>query len=543
MKKLFLFAASALFAMGMNAAELNIYASQLKSGEVTEGNKVEISYLLNAPATALELQILNADNSVTSIIPIADDALLTKGAHTTTIDLSEVVNGTYSWAIKATAAPTEALVEVTDNSAEDYSFYLPQGVEVDHNPASPFFGQIYVTESTDGAADGGTATTKATKQGVFVYDALLVKQNPVRTEGYAGNVQWAADRKGPKRMAVAEDGMLFIADAGAETSGVWMMDPANPAADFKAVLDPAKRDETYTTVAALEVVGTGADRMLYTLDGITVDKQGVSVGNAYAYAIGDATAPFAEQPASIFDVKVVAMASTDCSIRFDGKDGFWVAQHRWGDDTYKALAHINAKGERDFQSDKTLLPFESSANISYRGSMNLNHDKTLLAMGSNKKGAVFSIAYSEEGVPALTRLYETATLGTNIDGVAFDYANNLYIASASAERLYAFATPKTDNSCITPAAKQYQLAVTQGKPTALQTVENSVAITRYGETLRVNASVQVMTYTLYNLAGQVINHAAPQTTEFTVDLTDMNAGVYMLQVNTAVGNKVYKFIK
>lgn len=535
MKKLFFFAAAALFAMGINAAELNIYASQLKSGEVTDG-KVEISYLLNAPATALELQILNADNSVLSAIPLTDEALLTKGAHTATVDLSQIADGTYTWAIKAVAAPTEAVVEVTDNAAEEYSFYLPQGLEVDKNPESAFFGQIYVTESTNGAADGGTATTKATKQGIFIYDALLTKLNADRLQGYTGNVTFAENRQGPKRLAVAEDGMVFVCDNGAETSGVWMMDPANPAADFKPVLDLSKRGTVFTTVSSLDVVGAGEQRVLYTMDGI-----GVDLGNAYAYAVGTAETPFAGEPVSVFDVKVIPMASTDNSIRFDGRDGFWIAQHRWGDDAYKALSHINAKGERDFASDKTLLPF--TANISYRGMMNLNADKTMLAIGSDKKGVVFSIAYdAETGAPALTKLYETAALGNNIDGLAFDYAGNLYVASASTERMYAFATPKADNSCVTPAAKKYALTVSNGT-TALYNLDQCVAITRNADNIVVNASVQVAACAIYNLAGQCVKTLQPAANEFTVNVAELNAGVYMMQINTVAGNKTYKFIK
>lgn len=534
MKKLFFFAAAALFAMGINAAELNIYASQLKSGEVTDG-KVEISYLLNAPATALELQILNADNSVLSAIPLTDEALLTKGAHTATVDLSQIADGTYTWAIKAVAAPTEAVVEVTDNSAEEYSFYLPQGLEVDKNPESAFFGQIYVTESTNGAADGGTVTTKATKQGIFIYDALLTKLNTDRLQGYTGNVTFAETRQGPKRLAVAEDGMVFVCDNGAETSGVWMMDPANPAADFKPVLDLSKRGTTFTTVNSFDVVGTGDARILYTLDAIAP-----GVGNAYTYAIGAAETPFAGEPTITFGVSAVPMGNADNSIRFDGRDGFWVAQHRYSIDAYIPLSHINAKGERDFASDKTLLPVEP---VSYRGVLNLNADKTLLAMSSGKKGIVFSIAYDgETGVPALTKLYETAALGNNIDGLAFDYAGNLYVASASSERMYAFATPKADNSCVTPAAKKYMLVVSNTN-TGLYNLDQCIAVSRNAGNIVVNASVEVMACSIYNLAGQLMQTVQPAANGFTVNVANLNAGVYMMQINTVAGNKTYKFIK
>ncbi len=458
MKRFFLAFAAMLMAFSVSAAELNIYASGLKAGEVKDG-KVEISYLLNATATALEVQLIGADNAVAKAFPLTGDDLA-KGAHKVTVDLADVATGTYTWAVKASAAATEALVEVTDHSKGIYDFYLPQGLAVDNSPESAFFGRIYVAEAQGGAdfTDGSCERTKATTEGIFIYDALLEDVTIQGVTGYAGGVAWVKDadnyRQGPKRIQVAEDGTLFICDNGAETSGVWMMDPANPSADFKAALDVAGRGTNYIRVNAIDVVGTGADRVLYTLDNIST-----SGGTAYAYAIGECATPFAGAPTSIFTPKNVTLGVQDNAIAADGRGGYWIAQNRWGDDGHKALIHVNAAADTaDFKSSKTLLPF--SANISYRGVLALNPAKDLLAFGSDKSAVVFSIAYdAETGKPTLTELYRTAQLGNNIDGVAFDYAGNLYVTSASKERFYAFATPKADNTCITPAPKANTITV------------------------------------------------------------------------------------
>ncbi len=451
MKRFFLAFAAMLMAFSVSAAELNIYASGLKAGEVKDG-KVEISYLLNATATALEVQLIGADNAVAKAFPLTGDDLA-KGAHKVTVDLADVAAGTYTWAVKASAAATEALVDATPEATGLYDYYLPQGLAVNIYPESAYFGYIYVGEGTPGDTDGGTDRAKTMTEGIYIYNPLLEDYSNQGLVGYAGGVQWAADRQGPKRIQVAEDGTLFIADNGAETSGVWMMDPANPSADFKAALDVAGRGTNFVKVAAIDVVGAGADRVLYTLDNISTGG-----GTANAYAIGECATPFAGAPTSIFDPLSVTVGNQDCAIAADGRGGFWVCQNRWGDDTYKALIHVNAAGVADFKSNATLLPF--TANISYRGVVTLNADKTLLAMGSNKSAVVFAIAYdAETGAPTLTELYRTAQIGGNIDGVAFDYAGNLYVLSASTERLYAFATPKADNTAITPAPKANTITV------------------------------------------------------------------------------------
>ncbi len=461
MKKLMLTMAAMMVAVCTFAAELNIYASGLKAGGMSADKKVQIEYLLNAPATSVLVEVLGADNSVVGSVSLTDALLLAKGRHTATLDLDTLAEGTYSWRITATAEATQALEEVTDASLGIYNYYMPMGIAVDRSTESAYFGRVYVTEAPDGASDGATTRSKTMTHGVYIYDALLQDVTGQGITGYKGNVTWANySNNGPKRIAVAEDGCVFIADnnGGSETlsatSGVWMMNPANPNEDFKEVLAVSGRGTTFKAIAALDVEGTGADRVMYVLDNIST-----STGALIKFPIGEATQPYAQAGDTILSADDMAMASLHCAVRTDGRGGFWIAQNRWGADSYPALMHINASKVRDFTSDATLLPF--SANISYRGQLDLNADKTKLAIGSDKKGVVFSIAYDEAtGVPTLTRLYETAQLGNNIDGIAFDIADNLYVASASSERFYAFATPKADNSFVTPAPATQAIVIT-----------------------------------------------------------------------------------
>ena len=67
-------------------------------------------------------------------IDLTDATLLTQGAHTTTLDLSEVSDGTYSWTMTATGATTEsAPVQVNDTDQPQFQFYHPRDVIVDNS--------------------------------------------------------------------------------------------------------------------------------------------------------------------------------------------------------------------------------------------------------------------------------------------------------------------------------------------------------------------------------------------------------------------------
>ncbi|MBQ9339686.1 MAG: hypothetical protein IJS13_05055 [Paludibacteraceae bacterium] len=434
--------------------QLNIFASGLQVSAV-EDDKATVSYVLNAVATAVEVQLLDVDGVVIKTYP-APYSAYNKGANSFEIDLSDVADGTYHWAVKATSNATTTLANVITNYTDGiYNYYLPQGLAIDNNPENPYFGRIYVSESRDGANDGATARTKAMTRGVFIYDALLNDVTSQGTTGYLGGLtdMTASDRTAFKRIVVDKDGYVYINSMDATRGGVYRMDPANPSADFVPVLDLAQKGTTYTTISSMAVEGQGAEKVLYTADNFVASA---TTGSINKYAIGNAT-NYAQQP----DTFVTVSGDNDLGISdnqfvSDGRGGFWGCQHRWGYDTWAAVYHLTAAGVRDYViqsgTNTDVLP-QSSDVTTYRGVIAINESKTLLAIPTKSRVVVYNIAYDEEtGVPTLTEAYRTENIfGNNIDGLAFDYAENLYVLSASKEMFYAYATVKPNNSCVTPA--------------------------------------------------------------------------------------------
>ena len=531
MKKLLVLVAVCLMALTTFAAELNIYASGLKAGGMSADKKVQVEYLLNAPATTLTIEVLNADESVALSVPVTEAAGLTKGRHTVTLDLAALAEGTYAWRVTAAAEANTAVTEVTDVSAGIYNYYLPMGVAVDNNPENPYFGRIYVTESTSGASDGASARTKVTTQGVFIYDALLQDVTNQGVNGYSGGVSFAANSNGPRRIVVGEDGYVYVADNGDATSGLWKMDPANPTAAFTEVLATSQRGTSYTNVASFEFVGSGANRELFVLNGI-----GVGVGQLLKFPVGEALTPYNGASVELAQTSSWTLANAFSNIKSDGRGGFWIVQNRSAYDSYMPLIHINSNMERDYSADNTVLTYTS--NISQRGQLDLSVDKTKLAVSSDKKAVVFEISYdAETGVPSLTRLYETPAMGGNVDGIAFDVAGNLYTASASVERFYAWATPKADNSFITPAPAAQAIVITNA-------VINVTGVTLDAETADMKVGEQktlVATVAPDNATNKSVTWSSSDETIATVtaegQVTALKAGVDTITVKTADGEK------
>ena len=444
--------AACMMAVALSAAELNVFASGLKA--VQDGNKVDITYVLNANATAGEIQLLDAAGAVVKAFPAPNAAILTKGKHTINLDLSDagVPAGNYNWAVKVTGAATEALTQVTETAegstwvAADSAliFYAPRGLAINTNPENANFGLIYVSSPCDGDTDGGSTYSQNHKKGLYVINPDLTLVNEFNVP-YLGGLTWPGASTAPYRLALDADGALYLSGNNAALAGVWKANTADLTANFT----PVTTATNFTGITGITV----ADGVVYGLDNV-----GTGAANSQLIKIT------ADKVDTIAHLE--KLANANCSLAADGKGGFWVFQNRWGADTYFCFFHVTATGEMDWSAvryDETQSKFVSdylpfSANISYRGAMAVNRDYTKLIVGSDKSGVVFDITWTD-GKPDLKEAYRTPQLTNNIDGVGFDYADNIYVLSAGVERLYAFAPVKADNTCVTPAPKANTIAI------------------------------------------------------------------------------------
>ncbi|MDR0542705.1 MAG: T9SS type A sorting domain-containing protein [Dysgonamonadaceae bacterium] len=462
MKKSFLIVcALVICALTGYAQQANIFASGLKLEQV-EGNTYKFHYTLNADAQSGSINLIPAQGEPI-VLPCPEAALLTKGAHTVTIPL-DVPNGTYTWSVTATGAATAADPVKISNDDSKFKFYMPTGLAVDNNFGSPSFGHIYVSEGMGSSIEAATpdyfGDGRVTNDGIYVFDATLTALN---TETYAGGVSWSSNDnfaeggRSPGRLSIDAAGKVYIADNSTTNAGIYIMDPVNPTANFTSVftgsLDEAGLASNHGRIPALCVEGSGESTVLYTIDRNYLPEgqdARAYLPSGMIFKYENIATPVAVQPTLVYDNAASYLANDAMGLAADGRGGFWVSQNRNTDAaSIPSLSHVTAAGVIDYRSkDGTNVDLGNSA----RGVVALNADKTLLGVSSNKGINVYAIAYDPEtGIPTLT-LVTTVTIGaTNMDGVAFDVADNLYIVSASSERFYQYALPKAENTFTTPA--------------------------------------------------------------------------------------------
>ena len=327
------------------------------------------------------------------------------------------------------AASENAEVTLTKVTGDEgiYHYYLPQGVAVDRNPSSPYYGYTYVAESTDGASDGVSDITKTQKRGIFVYDAELNSLNPDNVGFLPANaaaLMTDVSRQAMHRVAVnpVNNHVAFCYNVEG-ASAIWSMDPANLAGEAVNLIEGLAI--TKANAFCFDAEGT-----LYVMDNANTDNGGGKL-------------------VKVVDGELVLIAQNatwgvqDNSLASDGRGGLWVAQNRWAVDDYAVLSHVNADGIVDLavtgdSEYKNLFPNDAN-NASYRGQCAYNVEKDILAFGGNKVVALFQVTYDELGVPALDKVATTEAIGNNIDGVDFYPNGDLAVVSASVERFVKYA--------------------------------------------------------------------------------------------------------
>jgi|GEM_PF-4137181 hypothetical protein len=471
--------------------QANIFASGLKGALSADGSQFEIEYFLNANATEIEVEFFNAEGEMELKTPLTIAEQLTAGAHKVSIEMSPSETfdpGTYSWTIHAYAGPTEFkdMLPADDNR---YNYYMPMSIVVDNSFESDFFGRVYVSESVDGADDGASDATKQQVRGIYIYnpDMNFANGQEMAVLGYDGGL--LGDRTssaGFRRLAIDAKGNVYVASLDDATKGVYRMDPANPAADFVTVLQAER------PVDALEIVGD----TLYTIENVAESSGEFDIYDMTTIPVGK---PVKRMLTTAADSDK-GLANSFITLRSDGRGGFWVAQHRWGPTPYPPFEHWNSNREVDFKIDgeNSEILGDITGNVSYRGQIAVNVAGDKIALGSNKCAKVFSVTYGDDGVPVLTFICMTPQFGNNIDGLAFDVADNLYVASASVERFYQFPLAKEEGANHTRvyAPSKYNLVIKEED--AVDNINATVAPTkviRNGQVLIIRDGVE------YNVLG------------------------------------------
>ncbi|MGM9801654.1 MAG: DUF6383 domain-containing protein [Candidatus Limisoma sp.] len=460
----------------------NAYAYDIKVQ--LNGSNYDVSYRLNAPATAVKIQLVS-DGVVYKEYEGTTIAYYTDDTKTEINNLNTVAVPFADFKFDAKTvvhvAVTSDVVTTPTLSSSAYKFWSPYGVVVDNNHNSEHFGRILVTEAQSSVpATGYLASTgeNGTGTGIYAFDQLLqpIKNAEGKYGFQAGMTQNTTYPSGSpavydfKRLAMSDDGRIFVGRAGVDNTSLWELNPDDLSAAatevFQGTLgtDGIVTDDAGNFVAGpatgLDVYGSG-----YGLKVAVVScKDGYALSQANhrvdIYNLGKNTTWNAAPSQSLEAISGqywINSATVNAKFDADG-EGIMVGQYRGApNETEPSYKHVNLNtGVIDYSDITTLA---AGAGMAW------NANKTLMAMATGKATVgIFKVTKDESGVPTFTKLYDLATTcGTNTNAMAFDVADNLYLVSNSGEWFKAFSLPRESGEVVVPAAKKYNVSMSSDK--------------------------------------------------------------------------------
>ena len=442
MKKFTLLLVAAMFSALSFAAVPRVMAYGLKSQLNTPvAGFTKFTFNTNTKPTKAYLIFYHAGVEVMRVDVTTAAQKRLEGANYTirTSELPELTN--LKWAIEVhgdAISKFECINDVSGTTTK-YKFYRPQGVAIDNNTESDYFGRMYIA-----LPRGGYDHTK----GIVVFDPLhnVLSNNGITATGVALG---SDDRLGMHRIAVDPT-----------TNKVYYAKSESPTAVYELTPNATSiLSDGGTAKNIVDGLGfTRVDAICFDVDGnmFVMDNCNTSTGGTL-YKVKNGVKTKILQN-GIWGVTDIGMAP-------DGKGGIWIAQNRSTvtSDNLAALSHVNANGEADYVINKNatdemkaLCP-NNNGNAGFRGQCAYNAEENILAFGGNYMVTLFKVTYDSNNKPSLTRWKDTGKLTKNIDGLAFDYAGNLVVLSGSIERFYHYAVPTSNNVCVTPAKSSLQV--------------------------------------------------------------------------------------
>ena len=447
MKKSFIAATLALgAAISAHAAIPNIYACGL--GLAYANGEHVFSYSLNTAATSVDIEIYDLQDNLLATYPSTG---LAQGENTFTVKIKET--GSFYWKLKATAASTaeqSGPVATRDDSktaypGSDLAWSRLRSIAVNDNPWRSDFGSVYATNC--GAS--------ANFDGLLKFSNCMVPDNGGKS--YRGGVSWNG-QSSPNDVYVAQDGKLYLSDWSDKNSGVYVADNEDLSANFSAVFVGSRAGNgLVTSVDDVAVCGSAStcctkgedeELVLYTFD------EDLDGGGLYRYDLGTTDLPWNSAPTKklgrtfTFGGEEITISAGACArVRWDKRDGLWLCHSVAGTTT---LLHFNGNDEVDFCQKISNVTENAACGFA------VNHDGSYLAISNGKYVHFYDVEFSEAGVPSIAEdTDEKISTGvTNLFGLAFDYAMNLYIASTG-NGIYVYAMPKADNTCSVRSCKSF----------------------------------------------------------------------------------------
>ena len=254
------------------SAHANVYATNIKINggttnvSVQPGSSLSISYILNEPASGgVTVQVLSGVTVIRSISLAGGVAGAKRGTNTVVWDGKDNSNnnapaGNYSVSITAGShGYTGWTITTDDNNDGNYSYYA-QGIAVDRNTHSPYYGRVFVGNSYDNSFNGTSPLL-----GDYVGIQKLNADGSYADDGgfSSGGVAWGGGGFGPWKIRVSDDDKVYVMDF-IGNGDVYRFDPV---ISTNSMLHVLRGDNDFATeLSGMAVIGTGANTQLWMTD-------------------------------------------------------------------------------------------------------------------------------------------------------------------------------------------------------------------------------------------------------------------------------------
>lgn len=509
------------------ATGLNPYAYKLEYvGQSDYNRKMTVKYWLNAPAEAVTISLEYDDDGAKKVASYSGTTQ--EGENTVTFSTAGLpANTPISWSVTANKNSRAASDLEPIKISKEYHIYCPQGVAVDVDPTSEYFGRILVTETlhkkTGTSGRNYISSTSATggtiQAGIYAFDAQF---NLINEKGkpYTGTKNFAQKLGSftsgygnfdgghqPFRLKISDDGRIFVSSGDIRGQGAVVWECTKDLSTWNPIIRTDNNNDgigenfnsNYQLLDAngkfyagfncsMDVKGSGDNLrlLLYSTDKDGVLNHHIKNFRLDEYPIGNYTGnDFKGTVKNIWatgGAHQYGIVYDNVNVIYDFEDGYWFGGSRGAENntTEPNLVHVTANGtvdERSYSRDF----YGGSGILLHRATYPGREGETWLFKGLN--GGSFGVwkIYKENGDTKRSRFWTVpSTLGRNHNAYAIDYAENLYVVGNTNEKIVAFSLPYSGTKT-TPAKTTFELAAVDNSLT-FQVVTN-VAQAGYGTTV------------------------------------------------------------
>ncbi len=441
-------------------------------------------------------------NSSTKEQTVIETGAIKKGSNTITIDATKFAEGvSYTWAVAFDNPASGGYSLVHNDNSVVYSGAV-LGLAIDNDETSANFGNIY--------------TNTGSGQGIQRFNPDLSKNGSKVLSGYFG-------MNGYSNRLTVYGGKVYVANNNSTNPGVW-------------VYNPSAATATTTNILANEVngvafYGEGANRKMYTING----------GDRLAYGYNIGASDTKQSTASTTFSNIQAKLWNDGDIIATDK-GLFVSQRRYrvgNNASSPAFMVASYSDVINFTSED----LSSTLPGTERGGMALSKDQKTFAIvdGWEQTSSfvgiegdieleIYNVTWSGN-TPSFTHSYTIPLSGTHrVDQLAFDHANNLYIASRE-QGLLVYAIKNPSRQTVTNGQGTL---IGAKPPTPLYIVGNSDAIGNWDPAKAVEFTNTGKNYTITLNAPATEFKISTGKGEISGDWTAFDAG--NLTTNDAITN-------